>query len=133
MTISRTPKYVRESIVEMLEARRQSSRCAIVKELTDEGKELSVEYDAKIKKLEDKRSKLWEEVNGLTNEKRELLAQSKLEDGNFTKSEKGGCRWRPLHPRLEAFDAATDHGILEIMMRETVDEGVLQELCDNES
>lgn len=130
---TRTPKYVRESIVSMLEARRQSGRCALVKELTDEGKALSTEYDEKIGKLEAKRTKLWKEVMELADERDKLLEDGMLHDRNFTKSEKGTCRWRPLNPRLEAYDAATDHGILEIMMRETVDESILQELCNNES
>ena len=125
---SKTAKYAREALVKIVNSRRQGGRCAIVKELTDEGNVAAADYNGRIKKLNAKIEKLKADVKEEENARDKFQSTNLLHSGNFSKTEDGQCRWRQLHPRLDAYDKQTDHCVIELMTRPEVDESTIIEL-----
>lgn len=126
----RTPQYVRVAISEIWEEQRQRERCTIVYKLTNDAKELSKTYDAKIKELAETINTLSEEKANLEGKRRKELRDAKLETSNFTRDKKDVCRFRALNDQLKIFDDKTNDGILQIMIRDEVNESILNELVD---
>ena len=126
--MTKTAKYAREALVNIVRSRRQGGRCALVKELTDEGKSVSKEFDDLIVKKESNVTKLKSEIDALEEQKSSLLTSNMLHSDNFCKTADGQCRWRQLHPKLDVYDTQTDHCVIELMTRPEVDESTVIEL-----
>lgn len=135
--MSRTPKYVRESLVELMKGMRAEQRCDKVKELLQKFKndnpELYRKRDNVNKELDDVRQQLSElrkKERELESEERKVnreLDKAKRESllHSTTPSDAGTCRAQHLHPELEKFDMETKRLEIKILTQEEVDEKVL--------
>jgi len=128
----RTPKYVKEKLVELVENKRSERRCSVVKELHDEFKVRHLELYNKRDELMKKRESLSDELEEARREYREVydvIVQKKSDEliNNTDKVESGKCRVGKIHPKIAEYDDYTDECIVRIMQ---ADEITLDEAYD---
>jgi uncharacterized protein involved in exopolysaccharide biosynthesis len=121
----RTPKYVKEKLVELIENKRSERRCSVVKELHEEFKERHLELYNKRDELVEKRGRLADELEEAREEHRVVLneiAELKRTEliNNTDKVESGKCRVGKIHPKIAEYDDYTDECIVRIMQAEEI-------------
>jgi hypothetical protein len=135
MLMVRTPKYVKDKLIEHLETRRQQMRCNKIKEINDDFHERHADmyaardaaHDAYEEHIRLKES-YWTEYMKIDNKLGKLKSAELV--NKTSKPVKGTCSVGEIHPELVNFDDYTETCIIRILQSEEITLEEVEDMID---
>lgn len=131
----RTPKYVKEKLIEHLETKRQQMRCNKIKEINDDFHERHADMyaarDAAHDAYEEHRKNedvYWKEYRDIDREIDRLKSDELV--NKTSKPVKGTCSVGEIHPELVNFDDYTETCIIRILQSEEITLEEVEDMID---